>query len=103
MEQLTSAYAQADVVIVPLRAGGGTLLKILEAFAYKIPVVATAKAAEGLDIVDSRECLMGDSPDAIVHACERLLENRSLGFSLAARALAYLESRHGPSALDSLD
>jgi glycosyltransferase involved in cell wall biosynthesis len=103
VERLTSAYSQADVAIVPLRAGGGTRLKILEAFAYEVPVVATTKAAEGLDVVDGRECLVGDSPDAIVHACERLLENRSLGSSLAARALAYVESCHGPSALDSLD
>lgn len=103
VERLTSAYAQADVAAVPLRAGGGTRLKILEAFAHAVPVVATAKAAEGLDVVDGRECLVGDSPDAIVHACERLREDRSLGPGMAARALAYVEARHGPSALDSLD
>lgn len=102
VEHLAAHYAQADVVVAPLRAGGGTRLKLLEAFAYGVPVVSTAKAAEGLDVTDGVECLLVDSPEGMAHACRRLLDDAALRGSLAARARSYVEERHGPAALDSL-
>jgi glycosyltransferase involved in cell wall biosynthesis len=58
----------ADVSVVPLRQGGGTRLKILESFAAARPVVATAKAAEGLDARDGEHLLVRESVDEIVDA-----------------------------------
>lgn len=61
--------ARADVVAVPLTVGGGTRLKILEAFAAERPVVSTPKGAEGLDVLDGRHLLLrevGGFADAIL-------------------------------------
>ncbi len=52
--------AIADAVIVPLRTGGGTRLKILEAFAAKIPVISTAKGAEGIKCVNEHHLLIAE-------------------------------------------
>src|SRR5690606_9165848 len=49
VEDLEREYANADAVIVPVRTGGGMRIKVLEAFAYQRPVVATSVAVEGID------------------------------------------------------
>jgi glycosyltransferase involved in cell wall biosynthesis len=53
-------FRSAHVLAVPLQAGGGTRLKILEAFAAKCPVVSTAVGAEGLGATDGRHLLIRD-------------------------------------------
>ena len=72
---IDTELARADLVLVPIRFGSGTRLKILEAFAHRIPVVSTGLGAEGLDAVDEHHLLIADTPDAIAIACARLLED----------------------------
>ena len=55
---------QSHVVVVPLRVGHGTRLKILEAFAAGRPVVSTHIGAEGLHAESGRHLVMADSPKA---------------------------------------
>lgn len=62
-------YAAATAVVVPLRAGGGTRLKILEALAYGVPVVATTVAAVGLDLSPGEHLAVADRPDDVARAC----------------------------------
>jgi len=57
-------YRDALAAIVPLRSGGGTRLKILEAMAAGIPVISTALGAEGLAVTPGRDILMADADDA---------------------------------------
>jgi glycosyltransferase involved in cell wall biosynthesis len=56
--------AVADAVIVPLSMGGGTRLKILESFAARVPVISTAKGAEGIDCEDGHHLLIARSTAA---------------------------------------
>jgi glycosyltransferase involved in cell wall biosynthesis len=56
-------YRGALAAVVPLRTGGGTRLKILEAMAAGVPVVSTPLGAEGLDVVDGENVLLVDSGD----------------------------------------
>src|SRR5262249_51612383 len=60
--------AQSSVAVVPIRIGGGTRLKILEAMALGTPVVATAKGAEGLDVHHGRELLIADDAPCLAEA-----------------------------------
>jgi sugar transferase (PEP-CTERM/EpsH1 system associated) len=76
-------YSSAAAVVVPLRVGSGTRLKILEAMAAGVPVVSTTLGAEGLDATAGLELLIGDTPDQISSALVRLLENPALGMALA--------------------
>lgn len=100
---LSGLYGRAGAVVVPLRAGGGTRLKILESFAWRVPVVATRKAAEGIDVRDGEQILLADSPEEIVHACERLRGDSVLRASLAAAGRRFVEAHHAPAALAELD
>ena len=64
---------RADLLAAPIRFGGGTRIKILEAFAHRIPVVAAPLAAYGLDVVDGRHLRIADTPRDFADACFSLL------------------------------
>jgi glycosyltransferase involved in cell wall biosynthesis len=75
---IVAELSRADVVIVPVRFGSGTRVKILEAFAHRIPVVSTTLGAEGLGLVDGRHLLLADSAQGLAAACARLLTEPDL-------------------------
>jgi glycosyltransferase involved in cell wall biosynthesis len=75
---LAAELERADVAAVPVPYGSGTRIKILEAFAHRIPVVATRIGAEGIDAADGRHLLIGDRPEAFAGACLDLLTDRAL-------------------------
>lgn len=81
---------EAAVVVVPLRVGGGTRLKIYEAMAAGKAVVSTTVGAEGLDVHDGRDVILADSADKFAEAVVRLLQDaeRRLQLGRAAAALA---------------
>ena len=76
----------ADLVVVPVRYGSGTRVKILEAFAHRIPVVSTTIGAEGLDVTDGRHLLIADDPDSFADRCQRLLTDLDLRRQVADAA-----------------
>lgn len=82
--------ARSWAMAVPLRLGGGTRLKIAEAFAAGLPVVSTSIGAEGLDVVNGEHLLLADSPEQFSKALLRVLRSPDLADSLATagRALA---------------
>jgi len=70
--------------VVPLRAGGGTRLKVLESLALGTPVVATTKGVEGLAVVDGVHALIADDAAGFTEAVARLLRDPALRGKLAA-------------------
>lgn len=87
--------ARSDLVAVPLRYGGGTRVKILEALAHRVPVVSTSIGAEGLDVVPDRHLLVADTPGDFAAACAKLIDDPALreSFAEAGRQLV-LERYH---------
>lgn len=81
---LTPLYTASDIVIVPLLAGTGTRIKILEAFAYGLPVVSTSVGHEGLDVVPGHHLLQADSDSQFVDAVESLIRDNETCRSLGA-------------------
>ncbi len=69
---------QSAVVIVPLRIGGGTRLKIYEAMATAKAVVSTTVGAEGLDVHHGRDIILADDPGSFAQAVITLLRDREL-------------------------
>lgn len=71
--------AQTDVAVVPIRFGGGTRIKVLEAFAHRIPVVATRTGAEGIEVTEGEHLLVCDDGDAeaMARACLRLVQDEA--------------------------
>jgi glycosyltransferase involved in cell wall biosynthesis len=86
VDDVSGELARADLVVVPLRFASGTRLKILEAFAHRIPVVSTAIGAEGLGAEDGVHLLVADSAPDLATACARLLEDEELRHSLTDNA-----------------
>jgi glycosyltransferase involved in cell wall biosynthesis len=70
--------ARARAAVVPLLAGSGTRLKILEAWAAGLPVVATPLGAEGLTARDGEHLLLADGAAAFANAVSRVLANSDL-------------------------
>lgn len=78
VEDPLAELARAKVVVVPVLAGSGTRVKILEAWAASRAVVSTRMGAEGLPAVDGENILFAESPDEMVVAVLKLLEDGSL-------------------------
>lgn len=87
-------YARAHVAINPIRAGGGTRIKAIEAFAHGVPLVSTAMGAEGLGAADGRHLVIAESPEQFAQACLRLMREPALAARLAAQARALYRARY---------
>ena len=88
VDSIASHLAEASVVVVPLRAGGGTRLKIYEAMAMAKPVVSTRLGAEGLAVRDGEDIILADDPATFANAVVRLLTDASARSSLGTAAAA---------------
>jgi glycosyltransferase involved in cell wall biosynthesis len=92
---------RADMVVVPLRSGSGTRLKILEAFAHRIPVVSTTLGAEGLGAEDDRHLLVADTAEGLAAACARVLTEPALRHRLVEEAHRLYLGRYRPEDADA--
>ncbi len=78
VEDIRPIVQQAGMLVVPLRLGGGTRLKILDGMALGKAIVATGVGAEGLDVRPGEDLLIADQPDAFAAAVLRLMEDAEL-------------------------
>jgi glycosyltransferase involved in cell wall biosynthesis len=95
LDDVRPAIAQSWVCVVPLRIGGGTRLKILEAMALGTPVVSTSKGAEGLEVTAGQDILIADGPSAFADAVLRLLDDPQLRNRLADAGRQLVQVRYG--------
>ncbi len=86
VEDPTAEIDSWAAMIVPIKVGSGTRVKVAEAFARKCPVIATAIGIFGYDVEDGKEVLLADRPADFATACSRLLRNPEFGEALSARA-----------------
>ena len=86
VDDLLPYYERSTVCVVPLRAGGGTRLKILEAMALGRPVVSTSVGCEGLEVVDGEHLFIADTPEQFVEKTLSLLEDGILRQHFVAKA-----------------
>jgi len=77
-------FAQATAFLVPLRSGGGTRVKVLEAMAHRVPVVSTTMGCEGLSVRDGESVLLADTPDTFADAVVRICRDPALAHRLTA-------------------
>jgi polysaccharide biosynthesis protein PslH len=73
VDDAVAVIAQSQVAIVPLLAGSGTRVKILEAWAARTPVVSTTLGAEGLEYRDREHLVLADGPESFITAVSELL------------------------------
>jgi glycosyltransferase involved in cell wall biosynthesis len=94
VDDIRPYYARAAAVVVPLKVGGGTRLKILEAMAAGVPVVSTRLGAEGLEVQDRKNILLADAPADLHKALRLVLSDQPLGASLSAAGRELVQSKY---------
>ncbi|MEM7130724.1 MAG: glycosyltransferase [Chloroflexota bacterium] len=90
VDDMRTYYRKAQVVVVPLRMGGGTRLKILEAMSMQKPIVSTTVGAEGIDVQSGQNIVLADEPNEFAQAAVELLHNaeKRAGLASAGNQLA---------------
>ena len=99
VEDVKPYIAQAGVYVVPLRIGGGTRLKILEALAMQKAIVSTTVGAEGLNLVDQQEIVLADRPDQFADSVIGLLADSERRRNLGLKGRERVEQDYGWSAI----
>ncbi len=95
--EIADELARVDLVVVPLRFGSGTRIKILEAFAHRIPVVSTSLGAEGLGVEGGVHILLADDAPGIAEACASLLSDTNLRKTIVENVYALFSERYESS------
>ena len=102
VESCTPFYQESAVAVAPINFGGGTKLKVLEAFSHYCPVVSTSKGCEGLEVTDAKEVLLRDTPEEFAKACQLIIQNPEIGDSLAKNAHTLLTLKYSQNNLNDL-
>lgn len=94
VDDVRTYIERAAAVIVPLRIGGGTRLKIVEAMAMGKPIVSTHLGAEGLEVNNGQDILLADAPEDFAEQVARVLSDAALAQRLGEAARHSAESRY---------
>jgi glycosyltransferase involved in cell wall biosynthesis len=94
VEDIRPYLVCADVVVVPLRIGGGSRLKILEAMSVEMPVVSTTIGAEGLEVTDRVDISIADTPRQMADSILRLIRNPEDGRKLGRNGRTLAEKKY---------
>jgi sugar transferase (PEP-CTERM/EpsH1 system associated) len=95
VDEVHPYIAGATVYIIPLRVGGGTRLKVLEAMAMKKPIVSTSVGAEGFPVVNGKELVLADDPAAFAHEVLKLLASPTRRAKLALAGQSFARAAYG--------
>lgn len=93
-ESMKKIFNRATLMVVPLRLGGGTRIKILQAFSYGLPVLSTAIGSSGIAGAESKSLIIADDKNDLVDACMKILRNPALGTDMAKKAYAVFMQFH---------
>jgi glycosyltransferase involved in cell wall biosynthesis len=93
IDDLEETFRTTTAVVIPLRAGSGTRVKLLEAFARRVPVVSTTLGCEGVDARHGVELLIGDTPEALATACIDLITDPRKATAIADAGHALWQAR----------
>lgn len=94
VEELKPYMEAAAMMVVPVRAGSGMRVRLLEAFSCAMPTVTTTIGMEGIAAEAGKEILLGDDPQSFADASVRLLQDTALQESLARNGRLLAENRY---------
>lgn len=93
-KEISNFFNHADIFIVPLKIGEGVRLKILDAFARKIPVIATKNATKGLTVKHKQELLIAIDDSEFISLIKKVLDKKIETNTILENALNYLKENH---------
>jgi glycosyltransferase involved in cell wall biosynthesis len=91
VEDVDAYWAQSRLFVVPLRAGGGMRVKILDAWARRLPIVSTTIGAEGLVYQDGTDIWIADAPEQFAERIVMILQNEELAQRIACAGRTTVE------------
>jgi glycosyltransferase involved in cell wall biosynthesis len=94
VDDIRPLIASSWISIAPIFSGGGTRLKILEAFGLQTPVITTTKGAEGLEVQHEEHLLIADSAESFAKETIRLLNNADLRQELVSKAYKLVQEKY---------
>jgi glycosyltransferase involved in cell wall biosynthesis len=94
VNDISSFYERASIYICPIRDGGGTKLKILDALAHRVPLVADSIACEGLDIDHGVHALMSRTPGDMANNVLLLLRRPDIALQLQENGFDLVTNRY---------
>jgi polysaccharide biosynthesis protein PslH len=108
VEDARPFFRKATAYVCPIADGGGTRLKILDAFAMGVPLIGTSFACSGLSLKDGEHVLLADSSESFVDQIQRIFADSALRRKLSANARVLVEERYswdvvGKSLIDSYE
>jgi polysaccharide biosynthesis protein PslH len=86
VDDILPFYRRSTVCVVPLRAGGGTRLKVAEAMALGRAIVSTSIGCEGIDVVDGEHIFIADEAEEFARKTIQLLSDAQLRANMVSRA-----------------
>ncbi len=92
--EVEAILADTAVFVVPLRAGGGMRVKILDTWSWGLPIVSTSIGAEGIDVCDEENILIADTPDAFSAAVLRAANDTDLNQRLRRNGRRWVEEKY---------
>jgi polysaccharide biosynthesis protein PslH len=92
--EVESILAETAVFVVPLRAGGGMRVKILDTWSWGLPIVSTSIGAEGIAIHDGENILIADTPEAFGTAVLRAANEPDLNQQLRCNGRRWVEEKY---------
>lgn len=102
LPDIAPLLAESAACVVPLRTGGGTRLKVLQAMGIGTPVVSTPKGIEGLEVEPGRHVLVANSNADFAAQALRVMSEPALAAGLAERAHALVRARYGWDAIGDM-
>ena len=94
VDDVRSYFAGATISICPIRDGGGTRLKILDAMAMGMPIISTTIGCEGIDVSPGKDVLIANTPEEYVYNIRRLINDDVLRENLSNNARKTVENKY---------
>ena len=101
VEDIRNAYHDADALLAPVRIGGGTRYKVLEAMATGLPVITSTLGASGLGVSDKKEVYIANSPEEVQRCINGVL-SETIRKKLVLTARSLIESKYSWETIASL-
>jgi glycosyltransferase involved in cell wall biosynthesis len=94
VEELDPYFAKSALMVIPVRAGGGMRVRILEAFARAMPVVTTTIGLEGIQAESGKDVLVADTPVDFAQSVINLLQDKMLQEKLSTKGRQLVENKY---------
>jgi glycosyltransferase involved in cell wall biosynthesis len=91
---LNQILAETSVLIVPLHAGGGMRVKILDTWSWGLPIVSTSIGAEGIEVCDQENILIADTIETFTQSVQRVLGDPALNQALRQNGRRWVEQKY---------